>query len=320
MAKSNEDQTTIPVVFADNMSTMTVRARGAFDLTGTVTSTDNSATVTGTGTAFLTEVAVGDMISAGGGFDGTKGVVAIASNTSLTVDSPFIYGTVGMTAQIIPSTIRFDDASGNPQFSVNGQGCVGIGTTGGRGQLEVWGTGAGNYFGCPVGVRIHNSQSSDAWQLVLSAEGGDFQPGALLWTTADGNNDANFTISLFDGDELHAAVDMVRIDTAGLHLLTGLSTTVNEIAANYTVDLQAQYVVADAGSTGITITLPQASGCGGRMLTLVKAAGAGDLTIAAHAGDFINAATTKVISTAYSGLQLVSTGGNVWIAHVMTAA
>ena len=46
----------------DNLSTLTVRSREPFTLSGTVDTTLNSATVTGTSTKFLTELNIGDTI------------------------------------------------------------------------------------------------------------------------------------------------------------------------------------------------------------------------------------------------------------------
>lgn len=304
----------------DDLSTLTVQARAGFTLTGTVTSTDNSATVTGTGTHFLSELTAGDVIVAGGSYDSVKAVVAIASDTSLTVDQPYITGLANETnVQVTPSAVRIDDAGGAAQVCVTGNGNVGIGTTGARAQLEVFGTGSGNYYGCPVGVRVHNTQSSDAWQLVMSAQGADYQPGVLFSVVADGNEQANMMISTFDGNEEHAAVDQLVVDSGGLQLLSGFSCQVEALAANYTVEPVAHYLQADAGTSGITITLPLASDRPGRTLTIIKAAGSGDVTIAAASTDQINGASTKTISTQYEAIQLLSTG-NTWLAQRLTAA
>ena len=59
-------------------------SRDSFSITGTVAFVNASATVTGTGTAFDTELEIGDAIVTSGG---TKfKVTGIASNTSLTID------------------------------------------------------------------------------------------------------------------------------------------------------------------------------------------------------------------------------------------
>jgi hypothetical protein len=68
-------------------------------LTGTVQVQSASATVTGTSTAFTTEVSVGDYIVVTiSGSDVTKKVTAIASATSLTVDSVYSANASGLTA------------------------------------------------------------------------------------------------------------------------------------------------------------------------------------------------------------------------------
>lgn len=65
---------------------------------GTVAVTANSATVTGTSTAFLTELRIGDEIQINGE---TRTVIAIASATSLTVDAPFINAASGVVCSLI---------------------------------------------------------------------------------------------------------------------------------------------------------------------------------------------------------------------------
>lgn len=71
-------------------------------LTGTLTFTNGSQTVTGTGTLFMTELAVGDIVkSAGGNF---VRVSAIASDTSLTLDYFWGYATeTGVAGRKIPA-------------------------------------------------------------------------------------------------------------------------------------------------------------------------------------------------------------------------
>lgn len=70
----------------------TVSENNSGHLTGTVSATSGSATVTGSGTAFLTELAVGDIvivpIDASGAANGDlRRVTNIATNTSLTIDA-----------------------------------------------------------------------------------------------------------------------------------------------------------------------------------------------------------------------------------------
>lgn len=74
-------------------------------LTGTLTFTNGDATVSGSGTAFTTELSVGDIVkSAGGKF---QRVQSIASNTSLELDKQWQYATEsGVTARNVPANAR----------------------------------------------------------------------------------------------------------------------------------------------------------------------------------------------------------------------
>lgn len=69
-------------------------------LTGTVAKTAASATLTGTGTAFLTELVIGDSITVPGTANETRVITAIASNTSLTADTNFANTASGQAATV----------------------------------------------------------------------------------------------------------------------------------------------------------------------------------------------------------------------------
>src|SRR5688500_5419085 len=91
----------------ENLSTLTVRARGSFALTGTLAKTEGSAAVTGTGTRFLSELNIGDRIEMPfDEWDNVKAVAGITSDTALTVESPFLVTSSG-AATGRPSTARF---------------------------------------------------------------------------------------------------------------------------------------------------------------------------------------------------------------------
>lgn len=68
------------------------------NLTGTVAKSASSTTLTGTGTAFLTELSVGQVINVPGTATETRVVTDIASNTSLTVAVAFANSATGQTA------------------------------------------------------------------------------------------------------------------------------------------------------------------------------------------------------------------------------
>ena len=81
----NHADTQISVNAADSISEYAGRAAGA-SITGTAAVTAASATVTGTSTNFLGEVAVGDVLTINGEM---RTIAAIASKTSLTVSEAY---------------------------------------------------------------------------------------------------------------------------------------------------------------------------------------------------------------------------------------
>jgi len=78
--------------------------------TGTVTVSNNSGLVTGSGTAFNTELVVSNYISVNGE---QKYIVSIANSTSMTVDSPFTTSYSGLNySQVLPNGLTYTDGNG----------------------------------------------------------------------------------------------------------------------------------------------------------------------------------------------------------------
>lgn len=93
--------------------------RDSFSLTGTVAVVNTSTTVTGTGTTFLTQLEKGDSIFINGRH---RKVVAIASNTSLTIDPAWNVANasgVTITGQDSPKYVPASEVSGNLIFGVD---------------------------------------------------------------------------------------------------------------------------------------------------------------------------------------------------------
>jgi hypothetical protein len=81
-------------------------------ITGTVTKTAGSATVTGSGTTFTSALAVGDVIDIPGGTATERLMVtAIASNTSLTIHKNAAYSAGGQTLTKYSATTKRQDTS-----------------------------------------------------------------------------------------------------------------------------------------------------------------------------------------------------------------
>ena len=93
--------------------------RDSFSLTGTVAVANTSTTVTGTGTTFLTQLEKGDSIFINGRH---RKVVAIVSNTSLTIDPAWNVANasgVTITGQDSPKYVPASEVSGNLIFGVD---------------------------------------------------------------------------------------------------------------------------------------------------------------------------------------------------------
>lgn len=104
----------------------------AANLTGTVAKSSGSATLTGTGTAFTTELSVGQVIQVPGTAVETKVVIAIASNTSLTVGSNFANTASGQTANRTNSYFTIPTTAGAGKYRMTFAGYWAASATGDR--------------------------------------------------------------------------------------------------------------------------------------------------------------------------------------------
>jgi hypothetical protein len=105
-----------------------------------------STTVTGVGTAFTTQLVVGDRITVTGE---TRTVTAIASDTSLTVDTAFSNNANDTAPDKLAAIFIARDSSNAVKTVINDLGNVGIGTTGPGAKLDVVGNirlDSGNYI------------------------------------------------------------------------------------------------------------------------------------------------------------------------------
>jgi hypothetical protein len=84
----------------------------ASNLTGTVSKTASSTTITGSGTSFTTALAVGDVLEVPGGtYTERAVVVSITNNTSLTVDRAMAFSASGQTASKRTATTKYQDTA-----------------------------------------------------------------------------------------------------------------------------------------------------------------------------------------------------------------
>src|SRR5581483_3315903 len=108
------------------LSTLTVTPGADITNIGGTTTANATTTITGSGTTFTTSLGIGDRISLSSASSTYATVTAIASDTSLTVDTALGDGT-SQTINVKHSIARFDNASNSTKFGINDLGNVGIG-------------------------------------------------------------------------------------------------------------------------------------------------------------------------------------------------
>ena len=94
-------------------------------LTGTVSVSAGTSTVTGTGTAFTSEVASGDFIEIAGEI---IEAASVSSDTVFTLVSSHTGGATGVTAYPNPSLLKIQKGNGTDALVIDRNGYVGIGT------------------------------------------------------------------------------------------------------------------------------------------------------------------------------------------------
>ena len=102
------------------------------DITGTIDPAANTTTVTGVNTAFLTEATVGDqlVLHQGTANEETRTITAIASDTSLTVNTTFTDNGNDTTPEIHPASFVVTDDSNGIDFLIDTDGNIETSTTG----------------------------------------------------------------------------------------------------------------------------------------------------------------------------------------------
>lgn len=293
------------------LSTLTVEAKPSFTLSGTVAKSAASSTLAGTGTLFISEVGIGDRLLVPGGTGETRIVTAIASDTSLTVNSDFENTASGQTATCFPGVARFERSDHTSPVLISDQGNLYVNTvvpvtTSRPGPLvHIHATTVGEVE--PYSLVFTEESSFPAEGMGIKQEG----PGLLLFNKIADSGES----------EIFGVGDDTMLYNVG-HLV---SATV--VDANYTLQRIDFVVFVDAGVSGVTISLPDVNDEGRREWCVIKVAGAGDVTVSPDGSNTINGVNaSKTISTQWSGLRLFGlvaerNGNGVgWVATAMPAA
>ena len=150
-------------------------------LTGTADPTA-STTLVGTGTLFLTQLVVGDRITVNAE---TRTVAAIASNTSLTVDTAFS-DTAAASVTKLPAIFLANDSANAVKLVLDSTGNLGIGTTAPRSILDLGDKDLGNEASGRVLTigRNTNASTTSAGAVNFLSKGGI---NGYVWQDAAGN-------------------------------------------------------------------------------------------------------------------------------------
>ena len=166
---------------------LNVRANPSLTATGTVTTSPGSATLTGTGTRFLTELNVGDRVTIGGT---TVAVFSISSDTLASV-STTVATVTGAPMTILPSMLRVQTSAGGLGFQVNDIGAVSIGGAVTSGTNKLYVTDTNRFTGTSTGSFLTNGNVTVVTTTTQAAD-----VGAIL---ALGGNRGTTGVSSFAG-------------------------------------------------------------------------------------------------------------------------
>jgi len=87
---------------------------------------------------------------------------------------------------------------------------------------------------------------------------------------------------------------------------------IQSVSANDTLDATDYFTAVDTGSGDVTINLPAASGCAGRVYVIKKIAAGNTLTVDAAGADLIDGAAVFSVTNQYASITIISDGVSNW--------
>ena len=123
-----KDEGNVGIGVTNKLSKLTVKGNADETNIGGTTSANNTTTIAGSGTSFLSKLGIGDRISLSSAPTTYATVTTIVSDTSLTVSSPLGNGTT-QTINAKHTAFRVENYSNNVQMIIGDGGNVGIGCT-----------------------------------------------------------------------------------------------------------------------------------------------------------------------------------------------
>jgi hypothetical protein len=221
----------------------------------------------------------------------TSGVMGNADDAYLyTTGNNFLVGT-GTASKALVFMTGGTTQSTNERMRIDGAGNVGVGTNNPGNKFEV-NSGTGGVSG----LRLKQLPS-----------------GAVLFmsSTADiTQNNSNF---YFDGTNYRLSIAAGTSPASTLQVGGSVAAAIVTKTASYTAGVSDHTIICNNTSGNITITLPLAAGCTGRLYIIKKISAAGNnVTIQGNSGtENIDGVTTKTLTNQYDTV-LIQSDGTTW--------
>ena len=171
--------TTIPLKALDIFGSSRVTGKTNTTLAGTGSSTAGSNILTGSGTSFTTDFVVGDGVIFNGD---VRTVMAIASDTSLTVDMGFSGTVSGLSVYRRPSIFTLRNNSNVEKLVVSNTGSIGMGAVNPTTVLDVRGP------NLPIGTPFYGAAKAQLFIGTTDALGADIGGSIALGGLYDSNS------------------------------------------------------------------------------------------------------------------------------------
>jgi hypothetical protein len=175
-----------------------------------------------------------------------------------------------------------------------------------------------------IDMGINSGNYSNAGSPILNGAN-----NAYIYSTGNdfviGNGTASKNVIFFNGGyatsneklRIHSSGNIgvsTSTPTSTLHVTGSVAGSITTKTANYTATATDYTIVCNNTSGAITITLPAASGCSGRIYNIKKASAAlNNVVIDPNASETIDGAATRTLTVQYEGVLIQSDGSNWFV-------
>jgi hypothetical protein len=183
-------------------------------------------------------------------------------------------------------------ATTNEAMRINGSGYIGMGTTNPGNKVEInSGTGGAS------GLRLKQLPS-----------------GAVLFMSSSNDVAQNNNNFYFDAVNYRLSVAAGTTPASTLQVGGSLGTAIVTKTASYTASVNDHTILCNNTSGAITIALPTAAGCAGRIYVIKKISPAGNtVTIDGYLAETIDGSNTYILSVQYTTVTIQSDGTSWWV-------